>query len=125
MRAPAARGKRDANHAAIADLFRSLGCYVQDTSVVGWGYPDITLGIAGETHLVEIKTEGGILNAAQKRFIRDWRGSKVHLVTNATEAIALVSAVRKRQYRQFYELKGMDDENGNKAASEFIHDSTR
>ena len=78
---------RDINHAAIAETYRALYCSVFDTSMVGFGYPDLTVGIGGQTHLVEIKGEDGKLRASQELFIKTWRGAKVVVVRNERDVI--------------------------------------
>lgn len=39
--------KRDANHNAVADTFRALGCSVFETDRVGEGFPDLVVGMQG------------------------------------------------------------------------------
>lgn len=96
MRNPAAQGKPDANHAEIADMYRSLHCSVFETNRVGFGYPDLTVGIGGVTCLVEVKDGEGKLRASQLTFIRDWRGSKVEVVRTPDDVIAHVTRIRAR-----------------------------
>jgi hypothetical protein len=95
----ARRGNHDANHSELAQVFESLGCSVADTSAVGFGYPDITIGLVGQTHLVEVKDADGRLSASQERFIRDWRGGRIITVRTAEEAIAHVQAIRRETRR--------------------------
>lgn len=96
------RGKKDGNHDVIVQRFRALGCSVIDTHAPPIaGYPDITVGCVGLTHLVEIKdrrTQYGRrgLSSNQTAFARDWRGGKVWVVTSEDEATALVQNWRKR-----------------------------
>ncbi len=63
-RNPAARGKRDRNHKAIADAIRLLGYPVMDLSAAGNGVEDLLVGVTSRTRhrvathywvLVEIK----------------------------------------------------------------------
>ena len=44
-RNPSAKGKADANHKAIADAIRILGCPVMDLSAAGNGVEDLLVGI--------------------------------------------------------------------------------
>jgi VRR-NUC domain len=91
----ARRGHHDANHGELAKVFEDLGCTVADTSAAGFGFPDIVLGLIGQTHLVEVKDTDGRLSASQERFIRDWRGGRIVVIETAAEAIAHVQAIRR------------------------------
>lgn len=95
-RAPAARGRDDSNQGAIANTFRALGCTVHDTSAVGFGFPDLAIGLVGITELVECKTADGRPTPAQRTFTADWRGAPVRIVRSDDEAIALVQEIRRR-----------------------------
>lgn len=85
--------KKDANHNAIAEVFRAMGCSVLDLSRVGQGCPDLLVGFPHTAVLVEVKTDTGKLLDTQLRFIRDWVG-RVEVVRSEDEAIALVQRVR-------------------------------
>lgn len=87
---------RDENHGAITEAYKAMYCSVFDTSMVGFGYPDLTVGIAGQTHLVEIKGEDGKLRASQELFIKTWRGAKVVIVRNERDVMDHVKSVRER-----------------------------
>lgn len=89
------RGHHDANHGEFAKAFGDLGCTVADTSAAGFGFPDIVLGLIGQTHLVEVKDADGQLSASQKRFIRDWRGAPIVVVQTIPEAIGHVQRIRR------------------------------
>jgi hypothetical protein len=89
------RGHHDGNHSEIAAAFTSVGCAVADTSAAGFGFPDIVLGLIGQTHLVEVKDENGRLSASQERFMRDWRGGPILVVQTIDEAIAHVQRIRR------------------------------
>lgn len=91
----ARRGHHDGNHSELTKAFESLGCTVADTSAVGFGFPDICVGLVGLTYLVEIKDENGRLSESQERFIRDWRGGRIAVMQTTTEAIEFVQRVRK------------------------------
>jgi hypothetical protein len=91
----ARRGHHDGNHGEIAEAFISVGCAVADTSAAGFGFPDIVLGLIGQTHLVEVKDENGRLSASQDRFLRDWRGGPIMVVQTIDEAIAHVQRIRR------------------------------
>lgn len=93
--------RTDANHADIRDALRGVGAYVVDTSAVGDGYPDLTVGWRGRWLLVEVKD--GKKSPSKRRLTIDQQilhaeamrvGCEVHVVTNETEALALLGARR-------------------------------
>jgi len=88
--------KPDANHAAVAQWYRDLGCSVADTSGAGLGVPDLFVGCVGLCDPVEVKTEEGRLLLSQETFIAKWRGSPVRLVRTQTDVIEHVTDMRKR-----------------------------
>lgn len=96
MRNPASQGRPDANHAEIVKCYKDLYCSVFETHHVGFGFPDLIVGIGGITDLVEIKNEDGKLRASQELFIKTWRGSKVQLVRTEQDVIDHVRRVRSR-----------------------------
>lgn len=96
MRNPAAQGRRDANHADVTQWYEQMFCNVIDYSHVGFGHPDLGIACAGRFELSEVKTEDGELNAAQKRFHRDWRGPKIPIVRTREDVIAHVQDIRRR-----------------------------
>ncbi len=92
--------RRDANHEAVADDFRALGCTVADTDSTGIpGWPDLVVGCVGVNHLVEVKNRATAygragLSETQSVFNRDWRGERVHTVECTDDVVQLV-----RQWR--------------------------
>lgn len=86
---------RDANHPGIQQAYIDLGCSVFDASEVGSGFPDLVVGIAGVTHLVEIKAAKGKLRKSQTDFNDAWRGGKPIVVRSVDDVIAHVQACRK------------------------------
>lgn len=99
MRNPAAKGRPDANHNSIRDWYEALYCSVVDLHSVGFGCPDLLVGVSGRSELVEVKTECGNLEPSQVRFIRDWRGSKVTVVRTQADVINHVQNVREKVSR--------------------------
>ena len=89
------RSRRDSNHDEIAETYRQLLCSVHDTSMVGFGFPDLAVGAGMQTDLVEIKTEDGDLDPRQKTFHRDWRGAKPVVVRTKEDVIEHVQRLRK------------------------------
>lgn len=89
----------DDNHVEVKAAFRKLGCSVLDLAGVGAGCPDIAVGYAGLTALVEIKDgtktpSARKLTEAQQRFKNDWTGG-VRLVENLEDVASTVSTLRK------------------------------
>lgn len=101
MSPPKYRGSRDRNHADLVRCLEELGCTVADMALAGVeGFPDVVIGLCGETHLVEFKNPAtrygrAGLNLEQSGFARDWRGSKVWVVSSRDEVIALVTNLRR------------------------------
>ena len=94
-RIPAAQGKPDANHAEVVKAYEDMFCTVVDTHALGKGFPDLLVAFAGYCCPVEIKTEEGELNAAQRTFLRDWPGP-MRIIRSREEAIAHVTEIRKK-----------------------------
>jgi hypothetical protein len=99
VRNPARQGKPDSNHAEIAGYYEALYCSVFDSHECGLGFPDLVVGVAGVTCLVEIKSEDGELRASQNLFIRSWRGAKPVVVRTQADVINHVQGVRERVSR--------------------------
>lgn len=83
------RAKVDTNHSAIVNALRKCGCSVQSLAPVGCGVPDILVGIAGKTYLLEIKAANGVLTPAEASWHALWRGH-VAIVRTIAEAMAAV-----------------------------------
>lgn len=81
--------RRDENEAEIVNWLESMGCIVEQLPG-GNGRPDLLVGRAGTTWLMEIKSPTGKLNAKQQKWHDKWRGAPVHVVTNPTEALLVV-----------------------------------
>lgn len=84
--------KVDANQAEIVALLRSKGATVCDTSQLGKGYPDLTVGYKGQTLHMEIK-DGRLppskrkLTPDQEEWLKAWRGGAVWLITSIPDAL--------------------------------------
>lgn len=85
--------KRDANHNAIAQALRQVGCRVIDLSHVGDGCPDLLVGFRGQIVMLELKAERGALTPAEAHFHREWEGLAVAIVRSIEEAVALVGGL--------------------------------
>ena len=82
----------DSNQPEIVATLRGMGCTVQHLHAVGKGVPDLLVGVRGVNLLVEVKVEGGKINALQQEWHSAWRG-QVAVVHNIDEAAELVQGV--------------------------------
>ena len=88
----------DDNQTDIVAAWRDVGASVLLLHAVGKGCPDTLVGFRGDDFLVEIigtaklkryKKNGGLADN-QVEWHAAWRGSPVHVVKNATEALAVL-----------------------------------
>ncbi len=79
----------DRNQPVIIRALRDIGASVEPLHRVGGGVPDLLVGYAGRTFLMEVKTEDGTLTPDQVRFHQSWRGQKA-IVRNEQEALTIV-----------------------------------
>ena len=84
--------KVDANQAEIVAMLRSKGATVCDTSQLGGGYPDLTVGYLGKTFHMEIKDgrqppSKRRLTKDQAEWIKAWTGGAVWLITSIPDAL--------------------------------------
>lgn len=83
--------KVDANHAEIVSALRSVGASVQSIAMVGGGCPDLLIGYAGLSFVLEIKD--GAKPPSRRELTPDeaawhaaWRGHAA-VVTSVDEAL--------------------------------------
>lgn len=93
--------RTDANHRAIVKALRSEQASVTSLAAVGKGVPDLLVGIAGETHLVEVKDGAKVPSAQmltkdQTAFIEAWRGSDVVILRDVDIARTWARRVREK-----------------------------
>jgi Holliday junction resolvase len=87
--------KRDANHGEITDLLRLYGFTVFDASHVGRSFPDLVVGYAGSTYLIEIKSsDAAPLTPGQIEFAKTWRGSPVVVIRSRANAVSWAENTR-------------------------------
>ncbi len=91
--------KADSNHSEIVGFYEELYCSVLDLHKVGGGCPDLLIGCAGRSELVEVKPEAGQLRANQITFNKTWRGNKVMLVHTRADVVNHVAEIRERVSR--------------------------
>ena len=90
--------KKDANHGEVVDALNAAGASVIDTSSMGGGFPDIIVGYAGKTMLMEIKNpKTGYgkrgLNKNQVIWKDRWTGGPYAVVSSAEMAVAAIKAL--------------------------------
>lgn len=84
------RAKTDANHQAVIDALRAVGCSVWSTHQLGGGFPDLCVSRAGSTMLLEVKDGAKAkLTEDEARFFKEWAG-QVAVVRSAKEAVDYV-----------------------------------
>lgn len=79
-------GKPDTTQAEIVAYLRGIGCTVEITSAVGRDFPDLVVGCAGVTFLVECKSPKEELSEGQQQWHAAWRGGAVITATSGEEA---------------------------------------
>jgi hypothetical protein len=79
----------DSTHAPIVDALRAIGCRVLSLATIGDGAPDLLVSFRGGRVLLllECKSKGGTLTAAQKKFHGEW---PVLVARSPEEAVRLV-----------------------------------
>ena len=77
----------DANQRAIVKALRKAGASVQPLHTVGDGVPDLLVGIAGRTYLIEVKGPTGTLTPDQVRWHGEWRGAAPLIVRDEVQAL--------------------------------------
>ena len=90
--------KIDANQVQIVKALRMAGATVQSLASVGKGVPDILLGYAGKTALLEIK-DGAKVQSAQKltpdqmTWHANWRGGTLATVDGVEAALRVLKVM--------------------------------
>lgn len=89
----------DANHRAIVEALRDVGCSVASLAGVGDGAPDLLVGIRKETFLLEVKDgtkkpSAQRLRESQAMWHAEWKGRPVIVVRSVDEALRAVGVVR-------------------------------
>jgi hypothetical protein len=92
--------KVDANQVQIVEALRAAGATVQSLATVGQGVPDLLVGFAGKTLLLEVKDGSKIpsarrLTEQQLVWHGAWRGGPLAVVDNVEAALR---ALRTLQY---------------------------
>jgi Holliday junction resolvase len=83
----------DRNHGAVAKVFSAHGMSVISLAAHGSGCPDLLVGAAGETYLVEVKDgrqppSRRTLTPDQVAWHASWLGRPVDIITGTAHATA-------------------------------------
>lgn len=92
--------KADANQAEIIDALMLVGCSV--TWIEGIreaGVPDLLVGRAGRTYLLEVKGKKGRQTESQIGWYIRWRGDPVVVVRTIEEALTAVGLTVAKEQR--------------------------
>ena len=84
----------DANQIAVVEALRQIGASVTLLHRVGYGCPDLLVGLAGRNILLEVKVPKGAVRATQEEWFKNWRG-QAHVARTPEEAIKIVLAHAK------------------------------
>jgi len=86
----------DTNHKEIVAALRELGASVVSLASMKHGCPDLLVGYAGETLLMEIKRDAKAkFTPDQLDFLGKWRGGAISRVDSVDAAIRALGITRK------------------------------
>jgi Holliday junction resolvase len=86
----------DTNHKEIVESLRKLGATVVSLAAMKHGCPDLLVGYAGETVLMEIKRDAKAkFTPDQLDFLGKWRGGAISRVDSVEAAIRALGITRK------------------------------
>jgi len=86
----------DTNHKEIVKALRELGATVVSLAAMKHGCPDLLVGYAGETLLMEIKRDAKAkFTPDQLDFLGKWRGGAISRVDSVEAAIRALGITRK------------------------------
>jgi hypothetical protein len=85
----------DANHTEIVGALRAAGATVHSMAALGGGFPDLLVGHAGKTALIEVKDGAKIpskrkLTPDQQDFHANWKGGTLAVVDSAEAALRVL-----------------------------------
>lgn len=92
--------RTDANHTEIVRALREHGCFVQSLAAIGDGCPDLLIGAAGNTALLELKDgtrppSEQRLTVAQQLWHAAWRGGTLAIVNDIEGALRVARMLHK------------------------------
>ena len=86
----------DTNHKEIVKALRELGATVVSLASMKHGCPDLLVGYAGETLLMEIKRDAKAkFTSDQLDFLGKWKGGAISRVDSVEAAIRALGITRK------------------------------
>jgi Holliday junction resolvase len=86
----------DTNHKEIVKALRELGATVVSLASMKHGCPDLLVGYAGETLLMEIKRDAKAkFTSDQLEFLGKWKGGAISRVDSVDAAIRALGITRK------------------------------
>jgi Holliday junction resolvase len=86
----------DTNHKEIVKALREAGATVVSLAAMKHGCPDLLVGYAGETILMEIKRDAKAkFTPDQLDFLGKWKGGAISRVDNVDAAIRALGITRK------------------------------
>lgn len=91
--------KIDANQPAIVTALRQAGATVYSLAAVGQGIPDLLVGYAGRTALVEVKDGSKVPSARQltpdqQQWHQTWQGGTLAVVPDVEAALRVLAVMR-------------------------------
>jgi Holliday junction resolvase len=89
--------KVDTNHKEIVKALREAGATVVSLASMKHGCPDLLVGYAGETLLMEVKKDAKAkFTSDQLDFISKWKGGAVSRVDSVDAAIRALGIIQSR-----------------------------
>jgi len=85
----------DSNHKEIVEALRKAGATVVSLAAMKHGCPDLLVGYAGETILMEVKMPKGKFTPDQLNFLAKWKGGAISRVDSVDAAIRALGITRK------------------------------
>ena len=86
----------DTNHREIVKALRDAGATVVSLSAMKHGCPDLLVGYAGETLLMEIKRDSKArFTTDQLDFMSKWKGGAISRVDSVDAAIRALGIIKK------------------------------
>lgn len=90
----------DSNQGEIVETLEAMHVQVINLSRVGGGIPDLLCVVAGQMHLVEIKSDGGTLTPDQVEFHENWTGPPIVILRTLRDAECFVIRERMRSFQR-------------------------
>lgn len=93
--------KIDANQPAIVAALRQAGASVQSLAAIGDGCPDLLVGYAGHTALIEVKDGSKVPSARQltpdqHQWHQNWTGGTLAIVPDIEAALRVLEVMRAK-----------------------------